>query len=629
MSEADYSQEFSPNPPEKAKAKTSRVHKEEPKSQRKSSHQSTGDLISIDNFDPKETKRKVNSPRTLEACKLEGILPKELLHIPVDKFREPGLPDAVAELRYEFHENKRVELIDLITKSRQKIIDDLDRSTYDHPTMAGSTQYQTSNGKFLSGRSIQTSKSSRSKMSMKSTALVGDAINKDKEITKKQMELIKRIKEKEQKRFEKYLINEERKNKLIEEKESRFELIRKTEKKRNDQIKKIIKEENEKKMVEEITQEKEETQREKEEKKEAWLNFIKNLEEQKKQEAQAEKERLKKEQELKEKEQERLEKVQRCEEQQQKQLEENAKKMEEVNKKYEEQMKKMKEYQIHKKKEAKQRAIEKRQRIQQIIKAKEEQEQKDLIRFLDKQQRDFERDMTLKKEKNKSLKDIRKHAEEKNKQKDRILSQAEHRMQKKIDMWLDKQKEADQRLEKLKEQEKMKDLIRKEFITLNNQSKFFNKKRFQRKMKYQEDKMRQKLAMEDMKIEAMADQRNELKNVRTKALSDMEKQRQDIKNALYHMTVWNSFSPKVVEKICNSKNATKKQTIEEMVRVHAAKENIRKRHKGHRRSGSALNLRPIKDDPTPKSHKKAKKANREYASQPRVTEPDEIDDEAE
>jgi len=55
--------------------------------------------------------------------------------------------------------------------------------------------------------------------------------------------------------------------------------------------------------------------------------------------------------------------------------------------------------------------------------------------------------------------------------------------------------------------------------------------------------------MEDMKIEAMAEQRNQLKNVRTKALGDMERQRQDIKSALYHMTVWNSFSPKIVEKI--------------------------------------------------------------------------------
>jgi len=58
--------------------------------------------------------------------------------------------------------------------------------------------------------------------------------------------LIKRIKEKEQKRFEKYLINEERKNQLIEEKEARFEYLRKQEAKRNNQIKRQLKIANEK-----------------------------------------------------------------------------------------------------------------------------------------------------------------------------------------------------------------------------------------------------------------------------------------------------------------------------------------------------------------------------------------------
>jgi hypothetical protein len=140
-------------------------------------------------------------------------------------------------------------------------------------------------------------------------------------------------------------------------------------------------------------------------------------------------------------------------------------------------------------------------------------------------------------------------AENKNQQKERILKQAEDRMQEKINNWLEKQKEADKRLEKLKEEEHFKEVLRKEFITLNNQSKFYNKRRFQRKMKYQEDKMREKLKTEDLKIEAMADQRSELKNIRKRALNEMERQRQDIKNALYHMTVWNSFSPKVVEKI--------------------------------------------------------------------------------
>lgn len=281
----------------------------------------------------------------------------------------------------------------------------------------------------------------------------------------------------------------------------------------------------------------------------------------------------------------------------------------------------MKQFQLQKKKEAKQRAIEKRMKIQQIMKAKEEQERRDLARFLEKQHQDFEREMTLKREKHKSLKDIRAQAEAKNQQKDRILKQAEDRMQKKIDHWLEKQKEADKRLEKMKEQERFKEILRKEFITLNNQSKFYNKKRFQRKTKYQEDKMREKLAMEDVKIETMADQRDELKKVRKKALNEMERQRQDIKNALYHMTVWNSFSPKVVEKICNSKEVGKKYTIEEMVRVHAAKEHMRKKKgAGHRRTASAMQIRSLKSSNSSKKSMKNVQSQRNIKHNP-VKEP--------
>ena len=36
------------------------------------------------------------------------------------------------------------------------------------------------------------------------------------------MDIIRKIKDKEAKRFEKYIVNEERKNKILEEKEARF-----------------------------------------------------------------------------------------------------------------------------------------------------------------------------------------------------------------------------------------------------------------------------------------------------------------------------------------------------------------------------------------------------------------------
>ena len=78
------------------------------------------------------------------------------------------------------------------------------------------------------------------------------------------------------------------------------------------------------------------------------------------------------------------------------------------------------------------------------------------------------------------MNEIQKQANQKNEQKDRILKQAEERMQRKIDGWLQKQKEADKRLAKLKEQERVRDILRREFIALNNQSKYYNKKRFQK-----------------------------------------------------------------------------------------------------------------------------------------------------
>ena len=43
-------------------------------------------------------------------------------------------------------------------------------------------------------------------------------------------------------------------------------------------------------------------------------------------------------------------------------------------------------------------------------------------------------------------------------------------MKHKIDTWMETQKEADERIEKLKEQERIRDILRKEFIIFNNQT---------------------------------------------------------------------------------------------------------------------------------------------------------------
>lgn len=53
----------------------------------------------------------------------------------------------------------------------------------------------------------------------------------------------------------------------------------------------------------------------------------------------------------------------------------------------------MKDFEMQKKNEAEKRALDKRKKIQQIMKAKEEKEKNDLAKFLQKQQKDIEREM--------------------------------------------------------------------------------------------------------------------------------------------------------------------------------------------------------------------------------------------
>ena len=56
------------------------TEKEEKKKDDNPAEAKEGIYISLDNYSLQEASRVVNSPRSLEACKMEGILPEELLY---------------------------------------------------------------------------------------------------------------------------------------------------------------------------------------------------------------------------------------------------------------------------------------------------------------------------------------------------------------------------------------------------------------------------------------------------------------------------------------------------------------------------------------------------------------------
>ena len=65
----------------------------------------------------------MSSPRTLQACKEEGILPEEMLKTANKVQTGMRKNKAIVEMRIKFFEEKRKELIHIVTQARKRIIE--------------------------------------------------------------------------------------------------------------------------------------------------------------------------------------------------------------------------------------------------------------------------------------------------------------------------------------------------------------------------------------------------------------------------------------------------------------------------------------------------------------------------
>lgn len=79
------------------------------------------ELTSLENFDEKNPKCVINSPRSLQACKSEGVLSQELVFKPPEAFAERGLSPRLVKLRYDFFEAKRRDLLAAAKRAREQI----------------------------------------------------------------------------------------------------------------------------------------------------------------------------------------------------------------------------------------------------------------------------------------------------------------------------------------------------------------------------------------------------------------------------------------------------------------------------------------------------------------------------
>ena len=88
--------------------------------------------------------------------------------------------------------------------------------------------------------------------------------------------------------------------------------------------------------------------------------------------------------------------------------------------------------------------------------------------------------------------------------------------------------------------------MKKEMFNLKNLSKDFNRQRATRKNEFVKEQMVEKLEGDKLRYEAMTSERSHLKSVRVQTLVESEIQRENIRNALYQMSVWNTFDPKII-----------------------------------------------------------------------------------
>merc|ERR1719327_750105 len=78
--------------------------------------------VSLADFAEYDPTAYINSPRSLTACKHEGVVPIDLVYKPLETFSEKNLSPRLVKLRYDFFEAKRRDLLSAARKAREQMI---------------------------------------------------------------------------------------------------------------------------------------------------------------------------------------------------------------------------------------------------------------------------------------------------------------------------------------------------------------------------------------------------------------------------------------------------------------------------------------------------------------------------
>lgn len=82
--------------------------------------------VSLANFDPCDKSKRINSPRSIEACKRQGIDPNELYYISKSEVakQDKTANKKIIEIRYEHFEEKWKEKVRILLEEWDNVIKD-------------------------------------------------------------------------------------------------------------------------------------------------------------------------------------------------------------------------------------------------------------------------------------------------------------------------------------------------------------------------------------------------------------------------------------------------------------------------------------------------------------------------
>lgn len=508
-------------------------------------------LISLDNYDPSRKKPPyLTSPRSLEACRRQGIDPAELLVKTKHEFTIEeckGLDKVAADLKYDHFLERRQLKFDLVRTERQKVIELEGQGLWSSSKSKGPLDFKVSVDSNLSSALIDREKKELERIQRRQQQeiqqIVEHEVNietirerndektakakmkeakhqtalRDKrtqqEIKKRQDEERKRRQVKEDTLLQRKLAKEqyERQQKKKEEDELRDKLRRKEAKERDRQAAKK-REEFQKNTEDLLTQQQLKTEERLRELDEKEAKRKRKLEQQhqlkKALAARTQAQKTVKLEAAKRNLNSMLEEQRRGAELRQKKLEEKRLHIEEERKKAVE--------------DARRRAEKKAHEIQRVIQANQTEEEERLLRLNEAKERLEERQAQLAEAKEKEMKDKAAKAIRKQQKIDAIREANVSIVNQRIEKVIDKQREKEEAVKKLKNSQRKMLVIKKTAEELKRQDRFEEVKRMARQQDYQREVVMDRIQEQYSRVQLISKEKQSILEQRKQLRKDVE-----------------------------------------------------------------------------------------------------------